>query len=102
VIVPTRLVLSCDTEMLPTTAVRVVMPLAPRPWPDCSTLAVPETVPRPSLDIAVTVQAPAKFMPEFPLEPLLLLLLLLHAMGSIAKAQNSKIAARKRKFLIDI
>src|SRR5271167_2655105 len=95
VIVPVRLVPDCEKEMLPTTAVSAVTPLVPRPWPDCSTFAVPETVPLPSVDTAVTVQAPAMFMAEFPLE-LELLLLLLQATGSSANALPSKRTAKRK------
>jgi hypothetical protein len=102
VIVPVRSVPDCEMEMLPTTAVKMVTPLVPRPWPDCATFAVPETIPRPWADVAVTVHAPAMFIPELPLGLLLLLLLLLlHPMGSDATALTSKSAAQERKFLID-
>jgi hypothetical protein len=97
VIVPVRLVPDWETVMLPTTAVSVVTPLVPRPWPDCSIVAVPETVPLLSEDTAVTVQTPAMFMPEFPLE--LLLLLLLHATGISANALPSRSTAKRKLYL---
>jgi hypothetical protein len=59
----------------------------------------PVSPPLPSVDSAVTVQAPAMFMPEFPLE-LLLLPLLLQATGSSANAPPSKSTARKRKLFV--
>jgi hypothetical protein len=97
VIVPVRIVPDWETVTLPTTAVSVVTPLVPRPWPDCSIFAVPETVPLLSEDTAVTVHVPAKFIPEFPLE--LLLLLLLQATGRRANALPSR-STDKRKLVL--
>jgi hypothetical protein len=44
--------------------VRVVVPVTPRPSPDCDTVAIPENELWPWVEVVVTVQFPARFRAE--------------------------------------
>lgn len=48
--VPLNAVPVCETAIVPTGAVSVVAPIAPRPTPNCATVAVPEKLPCPCVD----------------------------------------------------
>jgi hypothetical protein len=59
--------------------VRVVVPVTPRPSPDCETVAIPENELCPWVEVVVTAQLPARFKTELAEVVVLALLPLLQA-----------------------